>query len=209
MKDTLIKKWRDHGLINDKKVLEAFAATPREQFVPAHLKSEAYCDAPLRIGFGQTISQPFTVLVMIELLSLNKTDKVLEVGAGSGYGAAIISQLSNQVFATEIIPQLVKQAQENLVKAKIDNVTVVQCDGSQGYASEAPYDKIIISAACSEIPQALIEQLTEGGIIVAPVGGRTTQVMTRGIRVGQALKESRFGNYIFVPLTGKFGLQRD
>jgi protein-L-isoaspartate(D-aspartate) O-methyltransferase len=146
---------------------------------------------------------------MIELLSLNKTDKVLEVGAGSGYGAAIISQLSNQVFATEIIPQLVKQAQENLVKAKIDNVTVVQCDGSQGYASEAPYDKIIVSAACSEIPQALIEQLTEGGIIVAPVGGRTTQVMTRGIRIGQALKESRFGNYIFVPLTGKFGLQRD
>ncbi|MGE4594703.1 MAG: protein-L-isoaspartate O-methyltransferase, partial [Gammaproteobacteria bacterium] len=110
MKDALIKKWRDRGLINDKKVLEAFAATPREQFVPAHLTSEAYCDAPLRIGFGQTISQPFTVLAMIELLSLNKTDKVLEVGAGSGYGAAIISQLSNQVFATEIIPQLVKQA---------------------------------------------------------------------------------------------------
>ena len=209
MKDALIKKWRDRGLINDEKVLEAFAATQREQFVPADLKSEAYCDIPLRIGFGQTISQPFTVLAMIELLSLNKTDKVLEVGAGSGYGAAIISQLSNQVFATEIIPQLVKQAQENLVKAKIDNVTVVQCDGSQGYASEAPYDKIIISAACSEIPQALIEQLTEGGIIVAPVGGRTTQVMTRGIRIGQALKESRFGNYIFVPLTGKFGLQRD
>jgi len=209
MKDALIKKWRDRGLINDEKVLEAFAATQREQFVPPDLKSEAYCDVPLRIGFGQTISQPFTVLAMIELLSLNKTDKVLEVGAGSGYGAAIISQLSNQVFATEIIPQLVKQAQENLAKAKIDNVTVVQCDGSQGYASEAPYDKIIVSAACSEIPQALIEQLTEGGIIVAPVGGRTTQVMTRGIRIGQALKESRFGNYIFVPLTGKFGLQRD
>ena len=209
MKDALIKKWRDRGLINDEKVLEAFAATQREHFVPADLKSEAYCDIPLRIGFGQTISQPFTVLAMIELLSLNKTDKVLEVGAGSGYGAAIISQLSNQVFATEIIPQLVKQAQENLAKAKIDNVTVVQCDGSQGYASEAPYDKIIVSAACSEIPQALIEQLTEGGIIVAPVGGRTTQVMTRGIRIGQALKESRFGNYIFVPLTGKFGLQRD
>ena len=209
MKDALIKKWRDRGLINDEKDLEAFAATQREQFVPADLKSEAYCDIPLRIGFGQTISQPFTVLAMIELLSLNKTDKVLEVGAGSGYGAAIISQLSNQVFATEIIPQLVKQAQENLAKAKIDNVTVVQCDGSQGYASEAPYDKIIVSAACSEIPQALIEQLTKGGIIVAPVGGRTTQMMTRGIRVGQALKESRFGNYIFVPLTGKFGLQRD
>ena len=193
MKDLLIKKWRDLGLINDEKVFKAFAAVQREQFVLAHLKSEAYCDAPLRIGFEQTISQPLTVLVMTELLSLNKTDKVLEVGAGSGYAAAIISQLSNQVFATEIIPQLARQAQKNLAKAKIDNVTVVQCDGSQGYTSEAPYDKIIVSAACSEIHQVLIEQLTEGGIIVAPVGGCTTQVMTRGIRAGQALKESHFG----------------
>ena len=158
-------------------------------------------------SFGQTISQPFTVLAMIELLNLEKTDKVLEIGAGSGYQAAILSQLANQVYTLEIVPELVEMAQGNLAVAKIDNVEVVQWDGSQGYGKEAPYDKIIVSSACREIPKDLVAQLKEGGIIVAPVGGRSTQVMTRGIKVGKILKESHFGNFIFVPLTGKFGQQ--
>jgi len=206
-KGALIKKWRDQGLVNDQKVLGAFVEIPRERFMPSAFESEAYDDAPVGIGFGQTISQPFTVLAMVELLNLKKTDKVLEIGAGSGYQAAILSQLANQVYTLEIIPELVEMAQGNLAVAKIDNVEVIQWDGSQGYGKEAPYDKIIVSSACREIPKDLVVQLKEGGIIVAPVGGRSTQVMTRGIKVGKILKESHFGNFIFVPLMGKFGQQ--
>ncbi len=142
---------------------------------------------------------------MVELLNVEKTDKVLEIGAGSGYGAAILGQLASQVYAVEIVPELVKLAQENLNQAKIDNVEVIEWDGSQGYDREIPYDKVIVSAACSEIPSALIEQLGENGIIVAPVGDGRSQVMTKCIKYNGDLKKSHFGNYAFVPLTGKFG----
>jgi protein-L-isoaspartate(D-aspartate) O-methyltransferase len=180
-KGALIKKWRDQGLVNDQKVLEAFVEIQRERFMPSAFESKAYDDVPVGIGFGQTISQPFTVLAMIELLNLEKTDKVLEIGAGSGYQAAILSQLANQVYTLEIIPELVEMAQGNLAVAKIDNVEVVQWDGSQGYGKEAPYDKIIVSSACREIPKDLVAQLKEGGIIVAPVGGRSTQVDRKSV----------------------------
>ena len=204
-KQDLINTWKKRGLINDQRVLEAFKTIPREEFVPSCFESKAYRDAPLEIGYGQTISQPFTLLSMVELLNVEKTDKVLEIGAGSGYGAAILGQLASQVYAVEIVPELVKLAQGNLNQAKIDNVEVIEWDGSQGYDREIPYDKVIVSAACSEIPSALIEQLGEEGIIVAPVGDGRSQIMTRGVKCNGGLNKSYFGNYAFVPLTGKFG----
>ena len=142
---------------------------------------------------------------MVELLNVEKTDKVLEIGAGSGYGAAILGQLASQVYAIEIVSELVKLAQGNLNQAKINNVEVIEWDGSQGYDRESPYDKVIVSAACCEIPKALIEQLEQDGVIVAPVGDRWSQVMTRGVKYNEGLKKSYFGSYTFVPLTGKFG----
>jgi len=204
-KQGLINSWQKRGLISDQRVLEAFRTISREQFVPSGFESKAYRDAPLEIGYGQTISQPFTLLSMIELLNVTKTDKVLEIGAGSGYGAAILGQLASQVYAIEIVSELVKLAQGNLNQAKINNVEVIEWDGSRGYDRESPYDKVIVSAACCEIPKALIEQLGEDGIIVAPVGDRHSQVMTRGIKCNKGLKKSYFGSYTFVPLTGKFG----
>jgi protein-L-isoaspartate(D-aspartate) O-methyltransferase len=208
-KQGLINTWQKRGLISNQTVLEAFRMIPREKFVPSGFESEAYCDAPLKIGCGQTISQPFTVLAMIELLNVAKTDKVLEIGAGSGYGAAILGQLASQVYAIEIVSELVKLAQGNLNQTKINNVEVIEWDGSRGYDRESPYDRIIVSAACSKIPRALIEQLGEGGIIVAPVGGSRSQVMTRGVKCKGSLQKSYFGNYVFVPLTGKFGQTKD
>ena len=205
-KQGLINTWQKRGLISDQRVLEAFRTIPREQFVPSGFESKTYRDAPLEIGYGQTISQPFTLLSMVELLNIEKTDKVLEIGAGSGYGAAILGQLASQVYAIEIVSELVKLAQGNLYQAKINNVEVIEWDGSQGYDRESPYDKVIVSAACREIPKTLIEQLGEDGIIVVPVGDRHSQVMTRGIKCNEGLKKSYFGNYAFVPLIGKFGL---
>ena len=204
-KQGLINSWQKRGLISDQRVLEAFRTISREQFVPSGFESKAYRDAPLEIGYGQTISQPFTLLSMIELLNVTKTDKVLEIGAGSGYGAAILGQLASQVYAIEIVSELVKLAQGNLNQAQINNVEVIEWDGSRGYDRESPYDKVIVSAACCEIPKALIEQLGEDGIIVAPVGDRWSQVMIRGVKCNEGLKKSYFGNYTFVPLTGKFG----
>ena len=193
-KQDLINTWKKRGLINDQRVLEAFKTTPREEFVPNCFESKVYHDAPLEIGYGQTISQPFTLLSMVELLNVEKTDKVLEIGAGSGYGAAILGQLASQVYAVEIVPELVKLAQRNLNQAKIDNVKVIEWDGSQGYDREIPYDKVIVSAACSEIPSALIEQLGENGIIVAPVGDGRSQVMTKCIKYnGEYWSKSKQG----------------
>ena len=193
-KQGLINTWQKRGLISDQRVLEAFKTIPREEFVPNCFDSKVYRDAPLEIGYGQTISQPFTLLSMVELLNVKKTDKVLEIGAGSGYGAAILGQLASQVYAIEIVSELVKLAQGNINQAKINNVEVIEWDGSRGYDRESPYDKIIVSAACCEIPKALIEQLREDGIIVVPVGDRQSQVMTRGVKCNEGLKKSYFGS---------------
>jgi len=204
-KKTLLKHMRSNRVVEDDKVLDAFQAISRELFVPLNSKEEAYIDAPLSIGYKQTISQPSTVFSMVEALELKKTDKVLEVGSGSGYEAAIISQLCDQVYSVEIVPELVNFAKENLAKAKIDNVKIIQYDGGFGYKQQAPYDKIIVSAACTEIPPALVEQLKDGGILVAPVGPGYLQKMIKAVKHNQVLDETDLGDYIFVPLTGEFG----
>lgn len=207
-KKKLIEYWKSSGIIKDKKVIEAFKAIPREKFILKKHLSEAYGDYPLSIGKSQTISQPTTVLMMTEALELKEGDKVLEVGAGSGYQAAIISKLvgkKGEVITTEIIPELAEFAKKNIQKLEIKNVKIIEHDGSQGYEQESLYDKIMITAACPEIPEPLIEQLKENGIIIAPVGDLFGQQMIKGVKKKGKLETKSLGYFMFVPLKGKYG----
>ena len=204
-KSRLISHWRAKGLITDERVIEAFKKTKREQFMVSEDEQAAYKDLSLPILSGQTISQPTTVMIMVQALELKSTDKVLEVGAGSGYCAAIISKIAREVVATEIIEDLTSFAKSNLQKAGISNVKVFHVDGGMGYKPEAPYDKIIVSAACKDIPKPLIDQLKEGGVIIAPVGSSLGQNMVKGTNKDGKLMKQSLGYFSFVPLTGRYG----
>lgn len=153
-------------------VLAAMADVPRQAFVPANLRHSAFDDRPLPIGHGQTISQPYIVALMTDLLQLTPDDVVLEVGTGSGYQAAVLSRLAKQVYGLENIAALAQQAQQHLAQLGYHNVEVVWGNGFQGLPQHAPYDAILVAAAPSHIPQALIEQLAPGGRLVLPVGER-------------------------------------
>lgn len=207
-KQKLIDYWNSSKIIKDRKVIEAFKRVPREKFIKKGYKDEAYGDYPLSIGHGQTISQPTTVMVMTQALELKKGDNVLEVGTGSGYQAAIISNIVGQngkVTSTEILPELAKFAQDNIKKLNLKNTKIINCDGSKGYQKESPYDKIIITAACPKIPKPLVNQLKENGIIIAPVGDLNEQVMVKARKKGSQLIEEKIGNFVFVPLKGRYG----
>ncbi|MBL7054456.1 protein-L-isoaspartate(D-aspartate) O-methyltransferase [Candidatus Woesearchaeota archaeon] len=206
-KKRLLDYWKSSGIVKDKKVLEAFKAVPREKFILKKYRHEAYGDYPLSIGENQTISQPTTVMIMTEALELKEGDKVLEIGTGSGYQAAMISELvgdKGKVITTEIIPELAEFAQKNIEKLKLKNVKIINYDGSRGYEKQKPYDKIIITAACPEIPPPVIDELEENGIIIAPVGNLISQQMVKGIKKGK-LKTRSLGYFVFVPLKGKYG----
>lgn len=151
-------------------VLSAMRTVPRHLFVPEELRSMAYWDQPLPIGYGQTISQPYIVAVMTELLAPEKHHKVLEIGTGSGYQAAVLSPLSGRVFSIEIVPELAARSAALLKQLGYDNVTVREGDGYLGWPEQAPFDRIILTAAPPEVPKALIDQLKAGGRLVAPVG---------------------------------------
>ncbi len=152
-------------------VLRAIRSTPRHLFVPEQLRPQAYQDRPLPIGSGQTISQPFIVALMTELIEPSKQQKVLEIGTGSGYQAAVLAALVGHVYSIEIVPELAQSAATVLKRLGVRNVTVRCGDGYQGWTEEAPFDRIILTAAPPELPQALIDQLRRGGTMVAPVGG--------------------------------------
>ncbi len=167
---TMVKKQiKDRGIV-DPKVLDVFSNTPRHKFVPTDLVLYAYDDSPLPIGEGQTISQPYIVALMTELLSLSGKEKVLEIGTGSGYQSAILSLLSNKVYTIEIVKSLAVQAKKVLQELEIHNVYVRWGDGYKGWPTEAPFDCIIVTAAPDTIPGALIKQLKTGGKLVIPVG---------------------------------------
>ncbi len=207
--EALLDELRAMG-IEDERVLDAMKDTKRELFVPQQLEGKAYANYPLPIGQGQTISQPYTVVFMLEQLKLEPGQKVLEVGAGSGWNAALIGRLvapQGSVIATEIISELAINAENNLKRAGISNVKVVCADGSLGYEKEAPYDRIIVTAACPKIPKPLIAQLKDNGILIAPVGtGIFGQDMIRLVKRGEELESDSLGKFVFVPLRGEHGV---
>jgi protein-L-isoaspartate(D-aspartate) O-methyltransferase len=156
--------------VRDPRVLEAIRAIPRHRFVPAHLADVAYEDSPLPIGFGQTISQPYIVAYMSEELRIEPRHRVLEIGTGSGYQAAVLARLAREVYSVEIVPELAERARATLAGLGIDNVHVLTGDGYQGWPQHAPFDRVMATAAPAEMPAALVEQLAVGGRLIAPVG---------------------------------------
>ncbi len=195
----------DRG-IQDARVLNAMSSVPREEFVPEPIKSKAYRNSPLPIGHDQTISQPYTVAFMCEALQLNSTDRVLEIGTGSGYGAAVLSQLAHSVYTIERIPELAIQAQKRLRRLGYDNVHVLIADGTLGLPSKAPFDGIIVTAGAEELPPAYLEQLADGGRIVIPIGPTPNrQSMFRVTKLGDEITVDDLGEFSFVPLVGKKG----
>ncbi|MBI2657280.1 protein-L-isoaspartate O-methyltransferase [Candidatus Woesearchaeota archaeon] len=203
----LIGYWISSGIVKDKKVIEAFKKIPRERFIKGNAE-EAYADCPLSIGQGQTISQPTTVIMMTQALELEEGQKVLEIGSGSGYQAAIISKIigkKGKIISTEIVPELADFAKENIRKLKLKNVEIIIHDGSKGYGKESTYDRIIVTAACPEIPRPLVSQLKEDGIIIAPVGDMNEQSMIKATKNKGKLIKENLGSFIFVPLKGRYG----
>lgn len=191
--------------IKDERVVAAMRRVPRHLFIPEPLRYSAYDDTALSIGEGQTISQPYMVAIMTELLELKGNERVLEVGTGSGYQAAILGELAREVYTIERFASLGAKAQGRLRELGYDNIHVVIGDGTKGLAEKAPFNGILITAATPEIPKPLIEQLAEGGIIVAPVGERFSQVLIKGKKKGSALVEEYSTPCVFVPLIGEYG----
>ena len=191
--------------IHDPRVLAAMAWVPREKFVPAALRHEAYADGALPIGEGQTISQPYMVAATCQAAACTGTEHVLEVGAGSGYQAAVLSRIARSVVAVERLPELADLARKNLAAAGIDNVEVVLGDGTIGYAQRAPYDRILVAAGAPTVPEALREQLVEGGRLVIPVGRRDLQYLTIIEKLGGRYREMPGPACVFVPLVGEQG----
>ncbi|MCX7847247.1 MAG: protein-L-isoaspartate(D-aspartate) O-methyltransferase [bacterium] len=188
--------------VSDPRVLAAMRTVPRHEFVPTSLRDEAYEDYPLPIGFGQTISQPYIVAAMTEALQLRPSDKVLEIGTGSGYQAAVLALLVSNVYSIEIIPELAQRAATDLARLGYTNVHVRAGDGYAGWPEFAPFDAIIVTCAPEQVPQPLVAQLSEGGRIVIPVGGRWGQTLVRLTKRGKKLEREDLMSVIFVPMTG-------
>jgi len=206
MKQALVRKWK--GVITDKNVIKAFMQVERKDFMTKETEVYAYEDVALPLMHGQTISQPFTVMFMTQALELKKGMKVLEVGAGSGYHAAIISNVigsKGKLYTTEIIPELADFAKENLEKAHISNAEVIHSDGSLGYKEKAPFDRIIVTAAAPSVPKPLLRQLKKGGILVIPVGV-DAQEMMKIKKLNGKLKKENLGMFRFVPMRGRHGV---
>jgi protein-L-isoaspartate(D-aspartate) O-methyltransferase len=195
---------RDRG-IQSARVLAAMESVPRHLFVPPDQIASAYTDEPLPIGEGQTISQPFMVAAMAEALGLGGEERVLEIGAGSGYQAAVLSLLAREVIAVEAQPSLANSARERVARLGYTNVRVEQGDGSLGWPSAAPYDAILVTAAAPSVPPPLVEQLGHGGRLVVPVGRSEQQELLRITkRDGETSQESLYACR-FVPLVGRYG----
>jgi len=194
--------------IRDERVLSAMGEVPRHLFVPPELRRLAYSDEPLPIGEGQTISQPFIVAEMTAALRLSGTEKVLEVGTGSGYQTAILARLCREVVSVERIPSLSAEAERRLATLGIRNVAYVVGDGSLGCPAHAPFDRILSAAASPSIPDPWLDQLSEEGIVVLPVGDRFEQALTRVTRARGGDVTEVLGGCRFVPLLGEHGFKR-
>lgn len=186
--------------IGDTRVLAAMEEIPREAFVPEANRRDAYADGALPLSHGQTISQPLMVAMSAEALRLTGNETVLEVGAGSGYQAAVLSKLAKTVYGIEIIPELVTSARTTLKSLGIDNVEILCADGRKGLPKHAPYDGIVVAAAAEEVPPALVEQLAEGGRLVIPVGGKWGQSLQVLLKRNGKLEADELCRCVFVPL---------
>ncbi len=193
------------GDIEDAEVRRALAAVPRHAFVPDALSAQAYTDRPLPIGQRQTISQPWIVARMTELLELSPTDTVLEIGTGSGYQTAVLSHLCARIVSVERVGELASAARRRLSELRARNVTVLQADGTLGRSEYAPFDAILVTAGAPDVPRPLLGQLADGGRLVLPVGGSDVQTLIRVTRTGDAFERDEFEACRFVPLIGRFG----
>ena len=191
--------------ITDKRILDAMITVPRHKFVWEADGASAYGDHPLRIGKGQTISQPYMVAFMTDCLKLSGGEKVLEIGTGSGYQAAVLAEIGCSVFSIERIPELYEYAKQRLSRTGYGNVTLKLGDGTLGWAEEAPFDRIIVTAGAPAIPASLTEQLAEDGIMCVPAGGKTLQHLLVSHKINGKVKTTEDIACIFVPLIGKEG----
>jgi len=217
-REGLIRRLINSGVIHSPEVIRAMSKVPRHEFIPEEQRDYAYVDSPLSIGRGQTISAPHMVGMIAEALELRRGHKVLEVGTGSGYHAAVVAEVIHpdkelgmgHVYSLEIIPELAQRATINLLKTNYDQKVSVVCkDGSEGYEEQAPYDRIQVTAAAPDIPLPLLEQLNVNGILVIPVGNRLyfqTLMKVRKIS-GAKIETETCGGVAFVPLIGRFGFQ--
>ncbi len=216
-RERLVKRLIEEGVLKKPEVIRAMLRVPREEFVPQELKEHAYIDSPLPTLEGQTISAPHMVAMMCELLDLRKGQKVLEVGAGTGYHAAVCAEIvapldipleeRGHVYAIERLSRLVDFARKNLEHTNFgDRVTIIEGDGTLGYPEAAPFDRILVTAAAPRIPPPLKAQLSDGGKIVIPVGeAYSIQDLILVERTGNSYREYTCGGCVFVPLYGKYG----
>jgi protein-L-isoaspartate(D-aspartate) O-methyltransferase len=209
-KNKLMEHWRDNFDFSEEE-LKAFGDVKREFFVIDRMQDYAYEDSPLPLMRGKTISQPTTVMMMTSALEIEKGEKIFEIGTGSGYQAALLGKLTGdrgKVISTEVIPELINFSTGNLKRAEIKNVEIHEFDGSKGILKEAPFDKVIITAACKDFPQALIDQLKIGGMIIGPIGNKEEQTMVRGTKQDNGRMELEFlGPFLFTPMYGEYGFE--
>ena len=199
-KEMVAEQVRRRG-VTDKRVLKAMEMVPRELFVPRQVRNMALMDAPLPIGGGQTISQPYIVGLMTQLAEVGPEDKVLEIGTGSGYQAAVLAELTDKVFTLEILPELAAQAENRLKSLGYDQIRLRTGDGTAGWPEEAPFDAILVTAAPEKVPQPLTDQLAEGGVLVMPLGPRSGYQELICIRKKEGkLKQETVTSVSFVPL---------
>jgi protein-L-isoaspartate(D-aspartate) O-methyltransferase len=205
----MVKEQLERRGISDVRVLEAMRKVPRHLFVDPALAGRAYEDAPLPIGEGQTISQPYMVAVMTAALCLQGGERVLEIGTGSGYQAAVLAELAGQVYSIERIPALADRAQATLRRLGYDNVTIRVGDGSAGWPEAAPFEAIVVTAGAPSVPPPLVEQLQVGGRLVIPVGSPQAQTLRRVLRKEEGVDQEELVGCIFVRLVGEHGWQEE
>ncbi len=195
--------------IKDKNILDVFERVPRHRFIDPKFYKDAYGDFPLSIGNGQTISQPYMVALMAQLLDIKKSDRILEIGTGSGYQTAILAELANQVFSVERLKNLTENSSAILEEMGYKNITLKTDDGTMGWKDFAPFDKIVVTAGGENVPEPLLEQLKSPGRLVMPVGPRTSQKLLLVEKTGKGdILEKEICACVFVPLIGKYGWEK-
>jgi len=205
LREGMVQRYVAGRGIKDERILQAMRDVPRHLFVPTLVASQAYGEKALPIGAKQTISQPYIVARMIELLDLTGKEKVLEIGTGTGYQTVVLSKLCAKVFSIERINELALRAAEMIRTLKIHNASVKVFDGTYGWSDQAPFDRIIVAAAAPQVPEPLMQQLSRTGKLVIPIGPEGNQRLARVMRVGTRMQVEDCGTAEFVPLVGKFG----